>query len=774
MSELPTKNDYVSKIQNKMNTRSSVGPFGLAPPRLDRNSLSNSAEKSVPKYKSNILERHDYIKQDQTQQFSFSMYPTFANTSKLQNNDSSEESTKMETNESPVDKEELYDLPPTDNVNNSKATGKRPAEEDDENQSCSKKDTKKPASNEQMQIITPVQDTSSLQKTDSSQIRNDMSDGNSTGPAKDHEKSLEPNNLQSQSKDKVSTDVPKENIIPIYENLENPNQHDKKKRTNGATKFTQFESYDRAPFKIFLQNTDNNPDKINPLLINRFLIRKFQDSEAFDECYPISKNKVCITALNRQAANQVLNLKEWKLNNLEVFIPNHLMTRQGVIKNVPIYITEDEILENLVARDPHMGNLQVLNIRRFVTRRKNKEGQMVEYPTKTVQITFRGQYLPPRVSMYKIYLRVEAYCPQVRQCYRCFNFGHMKSNCKSTQELCVDCGEAAHNAENPCPRQNLTPQCKNCKLSHKATDRSCEVRKRQQEIRDIASNNNVSVSEAKKIFAGRRQYISNLIEFPALKNRLGSNDHQSQVYPSRTPNLDKIDSYAQKASPTQKIKDNLRSTPMKQAHRSPISNPTSQSYNEGVTTSPTLYHKKSEEPAPMSKNKISQKHSNEKYRKLEEERKKLLIHPSGHLPNMNFSQIKESWPPTASLNSTQSQNEENEELETNKANNKNSQYLKHDNCMEAVEKLLETMSIDKIYGALEALQATYNNGQILLNSNQRWPQNNKKGPRTYGKNTNDSQQWRLEYRQPLETNNNNHELFLSQDIFSTQENDMEY
>ncbi|KAJ8688101.1 hypothetical protein QAD02_023896 [Eretmocerus hayati] len=422
------------------------------------------------------------------------------------------------------------------NVNNSKATGKRPAEED-ENQSCSKKDMKKPASNEQMQIITPVQDTSSQQKTDSSQIRNDMSDESSTGPAKDHEKSHEQNNLQSQ----------------------------------------------------------------------------------------------------------------------KVFIPNHLMTRQGVIKNVPIYITGGEIMENLVARDPQMGNLQVLNIRRFVTRRKNKEGQMVEYPTKTVQFTFRGQYLPPRVSMYKIYLRVEAYCPQVRQCYRCFNFGHMKSNCKSTQELCVDCGEAAHNAENPCPRQNLDPQCKNCKLSHKATDRSCEVRKRQQEIRDIASTNNVSVPEAKKMFVGRRQFISNVIEFPTLKNRLGSNDPQSQVYPSRTPNLDQMDSYAKKASSTQKIKDNLRLTPMKQAHRSPTSNPTSQSYNVGVTTSPSLYHKKSEEPAPISKNKISQKHSYEKYLKLEEERKKLLIHPSGHSPNMNFSQINESWPPTASSNSIQSQ-----------------------------------------------------------------------------------------------------------------------
>ncbi|KAJ8670230.1 hypothetical protein QAD02_001489 [Eretmocerus hayati] len=179
-------------------------------------------------------------------------------------------------------------------------------------------------------------------------------------------------------------------------------------------KFKEFDIYDKAPFKMFLQNVDNSSERINPLLINKFLITKFKNKDVFEECYPIAKNKVCIVAKSLKIANEVLNLKEWKEQKKEIFIPNHLKTRQGVIKGIPAEFSEEEILQNLEVNDPHFGTIHILNVRRFT--RRNRDPQTGKLgpaiPTKTVLITFRGQYLPPRVVLYKIRRRGEIYYPQ--------------------------------------------------------------------------------------------------------------------------------------------------------------------------------------------------------------------------------------------------------------------------------------------------------------------------------------------------------------------------
>ncbi|KAJ8684141.1 hypothetical protein QAD02_019933 [Eretmocerus hayati] len=76
-------------------------------------------------------------------------------------------------------------------------------------------------------------------------------------------------------------------------------------------KFEEFDRSDRAPYRMYLQNTDNSQERINPLLINKFLIEKFQNKDVFDECYPLAKNEVCIVAKSLKTANEVLKLAEW-------------------------------------------------------------------------------------------------------------------------------------------------------------------------------------------------------------------------------------------------------------------------------------------------------------------------------------------------------------------------------------------------------------------------------------------------------------------------------
>ncbi|KAJ8674953.1 hypothetical protein QAD02_010739 [Eretmocerus hayati] len=619
------------------------------------------------------------------------------------------------------------------------------------------------ASNENVNISSvkrPAEDDPSSKKSNKREIKS-VEDSlaqqvNNTLPKEnDPANSKKEENIRgSREQQEKPSDDTSDTTIPIYEMVGNPKQTTTQGKVRPMQKFTEFESRDHAPFKMFLQNKDNDPDKINPLVINRFLIRKFQNTEDIGECYPISNNKLCITVLNRQIANKILSLKEWKMNNLEVFIPNHLMTRQGVIKGVPEYFSEEEILQNLVAKDPHFGNVEIVNVKRFSTRKVNQEsGQTIMLPTKTVQVTFRGQFLPPRVSMYKIHMRVEAYCPQVRQCYRCFNFGHVKANCKASQEICGHCGDPAHSPETPCSRKDLSPQCKNCKKNHRANDRACEVRKRQQEIRDLASTKNISVPEAKKIIISRKRYVTNSAEFPPLNSNLEHFQSQEYIGFSSTQG----ESYASRASQAPRQQDE-----MSQKYRlaKPLS--ASQKYPQRFQAS-SVSHNGGETSSPKGK-KGQQNQTTEKYQNLEAERRKILLYPNGQIPSQKHSQTPNN---VTSILQRQREIEEDMNSRGEIPNQELAQSI------EAVGSLLETMSIEKIYSALEAWKNMYRSQRPGF-SMQRWPDSNSNSSQNrkkwFKKQPNESQQWRLEYIQPIQQEATSEEgMDLSQEMFLTQE-----
>ncbi|KAJ8686434.1 hypothetical protein QAD02_022228 [Eretmocerus hayati] len=184
-------------------------------------------------------------------------------------------------------------------------------------------------------------------------------------------------------------------LVKVGNGTPSPTQIQERDQTpeRELNKFREFDKFDRAPYKMFLQNADNSEERINPLLINKFLIEKFQNSDVFDECYPLAQNKVCIVAKSLKTANEVLKLTKWGAANRIIFIPNHLMTRQGIIKNIPTKLSENEILQNLEANGPRFGTVGILSVRRFTRRNvvTSTGKPTTPIPTRTVQVTFRGQ-----------------------------------------------------------------------------------------------------------------------------------------------------------------------------------------------------------------------------------------------------------------------------------------------------------------------------------------------------------------------------------------------
>ena len=63
---------------------------------------------------------------------------------------------------------------------------------------------------------------------------------------------------------------------------------------------------------------------------------------------------------------------------MEAFIPSSFLTRQGVVRDVPKDMSENEILENLEISFP-LGPIKVINIKRFSKKitNENKEISLV-------------------------------------------------------------------------------------------------------------------------------------------------------------------------------------------------------------------------------------------------------------------------------------------------------------------------------------------------------------------------------------------------------------
>jgi hypothetical protein len=69
---------------------------------------------------------------------------------------------------------------------------------------------------------------------------------------------------------------------------------------------------------------------------------------------------------------------------------------------------------------------------------------------------------------------------QVRQCFKCYKYGHIAKYCRKTAR-CGHCAAAAHEqrGENACPNKQPsgTKKCVNCRGSHTTWDRACPAYK---------------------------------------------------------------------------------------------------------------------------------------------------------------------------------------------------------------------------------------------------------------------------------------------------------
>ncbi|KAJ8671555.1 hypothetical protein QAD02_002814 [Eretmocerus hayati] len=335
----------------------------------------------------------------------------------------------------------------------------------------------------------------------------------------------QPDSFSQPTAEQLTPDMTADTTITQQREASPPLPASPHNNTRNKIKITEFGSHDEGPYKIFIQNRDDSSRKIDAVLIGRKLVQIFKDRAKFTEGKNIAPNKVKLSIGTRELANEVLKLSLWNNLNLIAFIPNQAVTVQGILKGVSTEISEEEIRENL--ETPSWYNpLQIIDVIRFSkasydTQTNNKTLQ----PTPVVQITIRGQRLPSHVLLFRTRYIVEQYTPLVRQCNRCYNFGHVKKFCKASRATCRRCGTHEEGSENPCPLVDKPPLCLLCGGEHLPTDKICAKRIEQQSIMNLASKNNLTVMELKNEYRTYRRSINDFeANFSTLQST-GSRNH---------------------------------------------------------------------------------------------------------------------------------------------------------------------------------------------------------------------------------------------------------
>ena len=153
-----------------------------------------------------------------------------------------------------------------------------------------------------------------------------------------------------------------------------------------------------------------------------------------------------------------------------------------------------------------------------------------------ILLHFNSRFLPDYINIEHLRIRVKKYKHRPKQCFQCFDFGHVVTSCRNSPR-CPSCS-GLHGKSEPCG----PIVCLNCGGNHLPSSRTCARFRFEQEVLDVAHNEFVSIGNAKQIVMGANQspdssYASVLKE---IRNKFNNTRSRSKYLskPSSTPTAD--------------------------------------------------------------------------------------------------------------------------------------------------------------------------------------------------------------------------------------------
>jgi hypothetical protein len=155
-------------------------------------------------------------------------------------------------------------------------------------------------------------------------------------------------------------------------------------------------------------------------------------------------------------------------------------------------------------------------------------------------LTFLNTCRPTKLKIGYCQYNVDPYYPSPSRCNKCCRWSHTTKVCRSPQ-ICNNCGAKDH-LSNECIA--LNSKCANCSGPHKASSKECPKYKIEKDIYEIATDQGISLKDARRIISGTGPELNNeqrappnvqsSLAFPALSQRRPT--HASHHQPAqRTP-----------------------------------------------------------------------------------------------------------------------------------------------------------------------------------------------------------------------------------------------
>lgn len=249
---------------------------------------------------------------------------------------------------------------------------------------------------------------------------------------------------------------------------------------------------DCGPYVVHLSRIEPDPatgSVLRPMKIGLFLVKNKVENISKDGIKSVGRNRVSVQFKNRQSANNFISHSLLAANNLSASIPAYNISRMGVIRNIPVDLSMEDLVSTMEVSE---GSGKVLKARRL-NRKKMVDGTPEWVPTQSVVVTFEGQRLPQYVYAAYNSLTVEAYQLPTIQCYNCCRFGHTKNQCRS-RARCFRCSKEHPGDSCEVPEEKST--CLYCSGSHFANDKCCPEQFRQKHIKSIMSEQGISYIDA--------------------------------------------------------------------------------------------------------------------------------------------------------------------------------------------------------------------------------------------------------------------------------------
>lgn len=254
-------------------------------------------------------------------------------------------------------------------------------------------------------------------------------------------------------------------------------------KDNTTSKRELYKPSDKQPFYVNVHDKQGDIDPFDlGMKLKQFKIEKI------DSIKKISINKVRVTLNDWKNANKMIKLNDFAaMEKYELFIPSSYVLTEGIVRNIPTYLSIDEIRQNIKS-SAVVTDVYRLNYWNFTSKQS--------LPSTTVKITFRSSKVPDEVYIYYVATKVATFIPKPLFCQNCLSYGHFKKYCKVTYSLCKTCTGVTHDENISCEKK-----CKQCPLpdnkSHQSYDKSCPEFKRQFKIKETMTVNKITFNEAK-------------------------------------------------------------------------------------------------------------------------------------------------------------------------------------------------------------------------------------------------------------------------------------